>query len=60
MTEYINKDAAIAILAERQKETCPLGLWGRRYANDVEAYDYWEELIDSVNALPVLEVPDAT
>lgn len=60
MIEYISRSAAIAILEERQKETCPLGLWGRRYANDVAAYDYWEELIDAVNALPVLEVPDVT
>lgn len=60
MTEYINKNDAIAILEERQKETCLVGCWGRRYAHDVAEYDYWEKLIDAVNALPVLEVPDAT
>lgn len=56
MAEYIGRNAVIAILEERQKETCPVGLWGRRYANDVAAYDYWEKLIDAVNTLPVLEV----
>ena len=60
MTEYINKNDAIAILEEGQKATCPVGRWGRSYANDVEAYDDWDELIDAVNALPVLEVPDVT
>ena len=60
MTEYINKSDAISILEERQKETCPVGLWGRGYTDNVAAYDYWEELIDAVNAFPVLEVTDAT
>ncbi len=50
MAEYIERDAAIAIIEEKQKELCPVGRYGRGYVygTDREKYDAWNEIIDTL------------
>lgn len=48
----IYKESVISILENRQKETCPIGLYSRNKADDIEAFDFWQELIDAVEAIP--------
>lgn len=56
MTEYMKKDAAIAIIEERQKTCCPVGRYGRGYANNRDEFDAWQAIIDEINALPTPKV----
>lgn len=50
MAEYIKRNAAIAIIEEKQKELCPAGRYGRGYVygSDREKYDAWDENIDAL------------
>ena len=52
MDEYVKKDAAIAVIAERQKACCPVGQYGRGYANNREEFD-------ELGALPTAEAVPA-
>ena len=58
MAEYIKRDAAIAIIEEKQKELCPVGRYGRGYVygSDREKYDAWDEIIDALENIPVANV----
>ena len=58
MDEYIKRDAAIAIIEEKQKELCPVGRYGRGYVygTDREKYDAWEEIIDALENAPDADV----
>jgi len=58
MDEYINKETAIAIIEEKQKELCPVGRYGRGYVygTDREKYDSWDEIIDALENVPVADV----
>ena len=56
MSDYISREAAIAVAEDAQKEVCPLGLWGRRFAFDKEQYDLWQELIEKLEAIPAADV----
>lgn len=56
MAEYVKKDEAIAIIEERQKMCCPVGRYGRGYAENRDEFDAWQTIIDEINALPTLEV----
>lgn len=56
MNKYIDCDAALEIIREKQKELCFPDLYGRSYARDKEAYDTWEEVLDSISAIPVSDV----
>lgn len=56
MSDYISRDAAIAVAEDAQKEVCPLSLWGRRFAFDKEKYDLWQELIEKLEAIPAADV----
>lgn len=52
MSEYIARDAAIAIIEEKQKELCPVGRYSRHYVygTDRERFDAWQEVIDALEA----------
>ena len=58
MAEYIEREAAIAIIEEKQKELCPVGRYGRGYVygSDREKYDAWEEIIDALENIPSADV----
>ena len=58
MTEYINKDEALAIIENRQREICPMGRYSRNavYGSDREAFDNWEEILDEIEAIPSADV----
>lgn len=58
MDEYINKETAIAIIEEKQKELCPVGRYGRGYVygTDREKYDSWDEIIDALENVPSADV----
>ena len=34
MDEYIKREAAIAVIEEKQKELCPVGRYSRGYVHD--------------------------
>ena len=55
MTEYIKREAAVAVLEERQKALCPVGKWSRNQANDREKFDAYQELIDELNNIPAVD-----
>lgn len=58
MAEYIKREAAIAIIEEKQKELCPIGRYGRGYVygSDREKYDAWDEIIDALENIPSADV----
>ena len=58
MAEYIKREAAVAIIEEKQKELCPVGRYGRGYVygSDREKYDAWNEIIDALENVPVADV----
>lgn len=57
MAEYIKREAAIAIIEEKQKELCPVGRYGRGYVygSDREKYDAWDEIIDAMDSIPAVD-----
>lgn len=55
MAEYIEREAAVAVLEERQKALCPVGKWSRNQANDCEKFDAYQELIDELNNIPAVD-----
>ena len=58
MGECIKREAAIAIIEEKQKELCPVGRYGRGYVygSDREKYDAWDEIIDALENIPSADV----
>ena len=62
MAEYIEREAAIAIIEEKQKELCPVGRYGRGYVygSDREKYDAWDEIIDALENIPSADVVPVT
>lgn len=58
MAEYIDREAAISLIEEKQKALCPSGRYGRHYVyrSDREAYDAWEEIIDSLESISTADV----
>ena len=58
MGECIKREAAIAIIEEKQKELCPVGRYGRNYVygSDREKYDAWDEIIDALENIPAADV----
>ena len=58
MAEYIEREAAIAIIEEKQKELCPVGRYGRGYVygSDREKYDALDEIIDALENIPAADV----
>ena len=58
MSECIEREAAVALIEEKQKELCPLGRWGRHevYGGDREKFDAWDEIITALNGIPAADV----
>lgn len=58
MANCIDRDMAIAIIEEKQKELCPVGRYGRSYVygSDREKYDAWDEIIDALENAPSADV----
>ena len=61
MSEYMDRDAAIAVIEEKQKELCPAGRYSRHYVygTDRERFDTWQEIIDALKAIPMADVEEA-
>lgn len=57
MDEFIKREAALAIIEEKQKELCPVGRYGRGYVygSDREKYDAWDEIIDALENIPAAD-----
>lgn len=58
MSEYIEREAAIAVIEEKQKELCPLGMYSRHavYGSDREKFDAWQKIIDALERIPAADV----
>lgn len=58
MSEYIERGAAISAIEEKQKELCPVGMYSRHagYGSDREKFDEWQEIIDTLEAMPAAYV----
>ena len=58
MAEYIEREAAIAVIEEKQKELCPVGMYSRHavYGSDREKFDEWQEIIDALESIPAADV----
>lgn len=58
MAEYIKREAAIAIIEEKQKGLCPVGRYGRSYVygSDREKYDAWDEIVDALENISAADV----
>ena len=58
MSEYIERDAAIALLEEKQRSICPLGRCNRHavYGSDRDLYDAIDADIDAVLSIPAADV----
>ena len=56
--EFIEREAAIAVIEEKQKELCPVGMYSRHavYGSDREKFDAWEEIIEAIEAIPAADV----
>ena len=58
MAEYIDREAAVAVIEAKQKDLCPVGRYGRGYVygSDREKYDNWDEIIDALENIPAVDV----
>lgn len=52
--DCISRAAANAIIENKQKQLCPLGIFSRHavYGTDRERFDAWQEIIDEIDGLP--------
>ena len=60
MTDYIERDSALRIIIQKQKELCPLGTYGKKYVDgyDREKFDDWQEIIDGIESVPAADVAE--
>lgn len=58
MADYIEREAAVALIEEKQKELCPLGRWSRHevYGGDREKFDAGDEIINALHGIPAADV----
>lgn len=60
MTEhkYIECEAVIAVIEEKQKELCPVGKYSRNAVegSDREKFDEWQEIIDKLESIAPADV----
>lgn len=54
--DCISREMAFAVIEEKQKELCPAGLWGRRFASDEDKYDAWQEILEELEDIPAADV----
>ena len=57
MADLIPREAAIELIVNKQRELCPVGRFSRNavYGSDREKFDYWQEIIDEIERLPVVD-----
>lgn len=55
---YIEKDEALAIIENRQREICPNGRYSRNdlCGSDREVFDNWQEILDEIEAIQSADV----
>lgn len=60
MVDYIKRDAVIALIEDKQRELCPVGRYSRNavYGSDRDAFDAWQEILDSIEAMPAYDFAD--
>ena len=58
MADYIDRQKAIDLIAEKQRSLCPPGRWGRSqvYGSDRDKYDSLEEAMDQLENIPAADV----
>ena len=58
MADYIDRQKAIDLIAEKQMSLCPPGRWGRSqaYGSDRDEYDSLEEAMDQLENIPAADV----
>lgn len=58
MAEYIEREAAVALLEEKLRDICPIGRCSRNavYGTDRDLYDAIESDIDALNNIPAADV----
>lgn len=54
--DCISREAALAVIEEKQKELCPAGLWGRKFTYDKDKYDAWQEILEELEVIPATDV----
>ena len=54
MAEYIERDLALRVIKQKQKELCPFGTYGKKYVDgyEREKFDEWQEIIDEIESVP--------
>ena len=60
MSEYIERELALRIIIQKQKELCPLGTYGKKYVDGYnrEKFDEWQEIIDGIESVPAADVAE--
>lgn len=60
MSDYIERELALRIIIQKQKELCPLGTYGKKYVDgyDREKFDDWQEIIDGIESVPAADVAE--
>lgn len=58
MDDYIDRQKAIDLIAEKQRALCPPGRWGRSqvYGSDRDKYDSLDEAMDQLENIPAADV----
>lgn len=57
MADLIDRDAVIAIIEDKQKALCPVGMFSRHavYGDDRRTFDDWDEIIEAVSYIPTVD-----
>ena len=57
MAEYIERDLALRVIKQKQKELCPFGTYGKKYVDgyEREKFDEWQEIIDEIESVPAAD-----
>ena len=60
MSDYIERELALRIIIQKQKELCPLGTYGKKYVDGYnrEKFDEWQEIIDRIESVPAADVAE--
>lgn len=60
MSDYIERELALRIIIQKQKELCPLGTYGKKYVDSYnrEKFDEWQEIIDGIESVPAADVEE--
>ena len=60
MAEYIERDLALRVIKQKQKELCPFGTYGKKYVDgyEREKFDEWQEIIDEIESVPAADTAE--